>query len=82
MNQRPRDTFDLLVVAVVNQAVVQLHTTTITLSKLSQSSGGSVGKVIDVGGVADEQIPPRSGLSRLLPVLLRNGIERDALLIE
>ena len=30
-------TFDQLVVAVVNQTVVQLHTTTVTLSKLRES---------------------------------------------
>ena len=48
----------------------------------TMSAAGLEASVIDVGGVADEQISPGLGLPRLLPVLFSNGIKGDLLIVE
>jgi hypothetical protein len=61
---------------------MQLHAATITLAKLAKPGGGFMGKVIDVRGIANEQISSWSGLTRLLPVLLSDRLKGDLFLVE
>src|SRR5206468_3622025 len=82
LNRRPGDADDLLVRTVVHQTTVQLQASAFAVAQGAQPAGRGMREMIDVGGVADKQMPPRPGLTRLLPVLLGHRSERDARMIK